>query len=141
MDVLDEARRWLEEAKYDLQTATDVLKAGRYNWACFIAQQAAEKAVKSLHIARGEDVEHTHSVTILIAGDERRGVSSLEAMRPVLTEAQELDGHYIPSRYPNSVPFGQPYEFYNEEKGERCVTYAQRIVEAAQTSLRRSSVG
>jgi len=139
MDMLDEAWRWLEEAKYDLQTASDVLKAGRYNWACFIAQQAAEKAVKSLHIARGEDVERTHSVTILIVGDERRGVSSLETMRHVLTEAQELDGHYIPSRYPNGVPFGQPYEFYNEEKGQRCVTYAQQIVEAARTLLQSSS--
>jgi len=139
MDMLDEARRWLEEADYDLHTAADVLRAGRYNWACFIAQQAAEKAVKSVHIARGEDVERTHSVTILIVGDERRGVSSLGDMQHVLAGAQELDGHYIPSRHPNSVPFGRPYEFYNEEKGERCVTYAQRIVEAARTMLQSSS--
>ena len=139
MNMLDEAWRRLEQAEYDLQTAADVLKADRYNWACFIAQQAAEKAVKSLHIVRGEDVERTHSVTILITGDKRRGVSSLEVMHPMLPAAQELDGHYIPSRYPNGVPFGQPYEFYNEEKGNRCVTYARRIVEAARTLLQSSS--
>jgi len=66
MDLLHESWRWLKEAEYDPLAAADVVSAGRFNWACVVAQQAAEKAVKSLHIARGTDVERRHSVTTAI---------------------------------------------------------------------------
>ena len=41
-----ESSRWFEEAEYDLGAAVDAKTSGRHNWACFISQQAAEKAVK-----------------------------------------------------------------------------------------------
>lgn len=46
----EEAIRWFEKAEYDIEAAKDNLIKDRYNWACFIAQQAAEKAVKSIYI-------------------------------------------------------------------------------------------
>lgn len=67
---VEEVKHWLEEAEYDLETAEDVLEDGRWNWACFIAQQSAEKAVKSIYIARGEDVERVHSISALLKGDD-----------------------------------------------------------------------
>ncbi len=39
---------WLRQAEHDLETARANAKAGAYDWACFIAQQAAVKPLKAL---------------------------------------------------------------------------------------------
>ncbi|HDL85732.1 MAG TPA: HEPN domain-containing protein, partial [Candidatus Acetothermia bacterium] len=41
---------WLTQAHRDVEQAQDSRAAGRHEWACFAAQQAAEKAVKALHL-------------------------------------------------------------------------------------------
>ena len=41
---------WFNQALRDIEQAEDSRKAGRHEWACFAAQQAAEKAVKALHL-------------------------------------------------------------------------------------------
>ncbi|MEM0241373.1 MAG: HEPN domain-containing protein [Candidatus Nezhaarchaeales archaeon] len=48
MHVRNEVLDWLAEAKADLKHAEMSISTGGYNWACFIAQQAAEKALKAL---------------------------------------------------------------------------------------------
>ncbi len=40
---------WFRQAELDLATARDAHSSGHHEWACFAAQQAAEKAVKALH--------------------------------------------------------------------------------------------
>jgi hypothetical protein len=47
MPVREEVVSWLEEGKADLRHERRSLEIGDYNWACFAAQQAAEKALKS----------------------------------------------------------------------------------------------
>jgi len=49
------AKDWLAQAERDLEQAEDSRRAGRHEWACFAAQQAAEKAVKALHLALGQE--------------------------------------------------------------------------------------
>ena len=65
------ARRWLAKARTDLALATVVLERDRAemeSWAAaFHAQQAAEKALKSILIARGQDPPHIHSLRALQA--------------------------------------------------------------------------
>lgn len=139
MDLRDEALRWLEEAEEDLRAAGGNVEAGFYNWACFIAQQAAEKAVKALYMMRGEDVLRIHSITALIRGDKKRGLAGWAALAEYMEEAQELDRHYIPARYPNSLPFGRPHEFYNRHRAERCLSCAHAIVSACREILSSTS--
>jgi len=43
-----EAKRWLSEALWDLETAKILHERGRYNSAAFYAHQSAEKALKAL---------------------------------------------------------------------------------------------
>ena len=43
------ARDWLGQAVRDMDQAEDSRRAGRHEWACFAAQQAAELAAKALH--------------------------------------------------------------------------------------------
>lgn len=43
---MERSRNWLEQALWNLEHAKSDLERGFYDWACFSAQQAAEKAVK-----------------------------------------------------------------------------------------------
>lgn len=53
--MVQRARDWLRQAERDLEQAEDSRRAGRHKWACFAAQQAAEKAVKALHLHHGQE--------------------------------------------------------------------------------------
>lgn len=44
LPIRDEVLNWLEEARADLKHAHDCIELGRFNWACFASQQAAEKS-------------------------------------------------------------------------------------------------
>ena len=44
---------WLTQARRNLEQAKDSARAERHEWACFAAQQAAEMAVKGLHLGLG----------------------------------------------------------------------------------------
>ena len=53
MKRVEEAKRWFAQALRDLKAANDSLSCGNFEWSCFQAQQAAEKAVKALLFAHG----------------------------------------------------------------------------------------
>ena len=56
-DYLAEGARWLRQAEQDLDDARFLKEGGRHNMACFMGQQAAEKAIKAyLYHKRVEDV-------------------------------------------------------------------------------------
>ena len=46
---------WLAQAKRDLEQAEASERDGRHEWACFAAQQSAEKAVKACHLSQGQE--------------------------------------------------------------------------------------
>ncbi len=119
-----EAKRWLSEALWDLETAEILLREGRYNSAAFYAQQAAEKAVKALLYSINE-APWGHSVRVLLQRYfEATGIYE----ERLLVDARELDRHYIPSRYPNALPEGTPHEAYDRETAERALEAAKRII-------------
>ena len=49
------AQYWFQQAERDLEQAEASRGEKRHEWACFAAQQSAEKAVKALHRALGQD--------------------------------------------------------------------------------------
>ncbi len=40
-----------------------------------------------------------------------------------------LDKYYIPTRYPNGLPGGVPYEAYDEDDAKKAIGMAARVVE------------
>jgi HEPN domain-containing protein len=52
---LKESLRWFKQAEKDLKAAKNSLQSADYEWACFQAQQAAEKALKSILYAKGSE--------------------------------------------------------------------------------------
>lgn len=47
---MERSRDWMNQAEGDLQHAKSDVQGGYYEWACFSAQQAAEKAVKAVRV-------------------------------------------------------------------------------------------
>lgn len=45
---MERSRDWMDQAQGDLEHAQHDLEHGFYEWACFSAQQAAEKAVRAI---------------------------------------------------------------------------------------------
>jgi len=59
---------WLRQSEADLATARGSLSAGHCEWACFSAQQAAQKVVKALYLKRGADA-WGHTITPLLGSE------------------------------------------------------------------------
>lgn len=121
--MANRARDWFDQAKRDLVHARHALADGDFEWSCFAAQQAAEKAVKAVYQQSGHEA-WGHSVSILL--EELR--HSFAIGDDLLDMARELDKHYIPSRYPNSHPEGAPFMFYTRAEAERAIVNAETII-------------
>ncbi|MEM4455249.1 MAG: HEPN domain-containing protein [Thermofilaceae archaeon] len=121
---------WLRQALHDLEHAKRSLEAGDYEWACFAAHQAAEKAVKALYQKLGVEV-WGHSVSRMLASLPEEHKPPLE----LLEWAKELDRHYIPTRYPNFYPEGAPMDYYTRGDAERAVRYAEAIIEFCRSKV------
>lgn len=121
---LDEGRRWLEQAREDLYWAEDLAGRGGYHIACVLAQQVAEKALKAFLYAAGEEVVLGHSIARLCADAARYDPGFSEhAGRWAI-----LDAHYVPTRYPNSVPESIPARVYTAQAARDAVALAGEVV-------------
>ncbi len=121
---------WLAQALRDLRHAETSLGAGDYEWACFAAQQAAEKAVKALYeYLGGEGWGHTVSKLLKELPDEFR------PSRELIKDAADLDKLYIPTRYPNGFEEGYPGEFFHEENAKEAINKAKRIIEYVEEKI------
>ncbi len=129
-----EARRWFQQAIYDLKAARWNIQGGFYDTACFLAQQSGEKALKSFLYYRGARREAllTHSLVEMVQGLAKEAPT----VASFVEEARTLDLHYIPSRYPNGLPSGYPHQFYGKETAERAVQAAGAIVDAIESQYR-----
>ena len=56
---------WLHQAEADLRHANNSLQAGDFEWSCFSAHQAAEKAINATLLKSGSDA-WGHTITVLI---------------------------------------------------------------------------
>lgn len=113
----------MDEAEGDLEHARSDMQNGFHNWACFSAQQAAEKAVKAVFQRMGAEA-WGHSVADLL-----KELSKKYAIPQEISDgALELDKAYIPTGYPNAHPSGSARERYIKEEARRLIRYAERIV-------------
>ncbi|MBI4483038.1 MAG: HEPN domain-containing protein [Acidobacteria bacterium] len=111
------------QAEKDLLHARHALEDADYEWACFAAQQAAEKAVKALYQKLGAEARG-HSVAMLLSALP----PDSGADRVLVDKGKELDKHYIPPRYPNAYPSGAPLDFYTRDEVERAIQHAGEII-------------
>lgn len=127
---MERSKDWLEAAESDIKHAQNDMQDGFYNWACFSAQQAAEKAVKAVFQKMGAEA-WGHSVADLL----RELIKRYPIPEELLNGALELDKAYIPTRYPNAHPSGSPKDLYTKEEAKRLIKHAERIVKFCSSLL------
>jgi HEPN domain-containing protein len=121
-----EAERWYRQAGFDLKAARWNIEGGFHAQACFLAQQAGEKALKAalyfLGARRQALVTHALvDMTTMLANEDSEIGGRLD-------DARALDLHYVPSRYPNGLPGGYPHQFYAKSQADGAVAAAERIL-------------
>jgi HEPN domain-containing protein len=116
---------WFRQAEADLNHARNSLQATDFEWSCFAAHQAAEKALKAVFLKRGMDA-WGHTVTALI-GNLPDTVEKPPEM--LINYARILDKYYIPTRYPNGFESGAPVDYYTREEAQSAIQQAEAIIE------------
>ncbi len=121
---------WIRQAKRDLEMAKKAMESGFYEWSCFAAQQAAEKAVKAVFQKLGA-VAWGHSVYDLLKVLSKK----VQVPEDVLNCGRALDKYYIPTRYPNGFEAGSPFEYFTEEDARNAILYCRRVVQFCESIL------
>jgi len=113
---------WWRQAQHDLEAARQNARLRIFDWACFMAQQAAEKALKALVQHAGGDA-WGHSVRE-IADLLPEGIATPQEVREALPL---LDRYYIPTRYPNAIASGTPAETYGAKDAETALGLCETV--------------
>ncbi len=114
----DDPREWLNRARSNLVRANSTLPGVYLEDLCFDAQQAAEKAIKAVLIARGAAFPPIHDLagllTILGQNDE--------VIPPAIADAARLTRFAVTTRYPGVT------EPVTAEEHRRAVGIAEAVV-------------
>lgn len=128
----DEGLRWLRQAEEDLDAAEKSAQIlGKHYLACFLAQQAAEKALKAVFYARGAVSVRGNSVAELCTSAASFD-PELAAQRSRLAK---LDRYYIPTRYPNGLSGGHPFEAFDARDSEDAVLLGREAILLAKARI------
>lgn len=126
-----EAKRWLMQAERDFDDAKFASNGKRYNLACFLAQQSAEKALKAYLYSQDTEEVWGHSVAELCTDAQSLDSDFGELKK----EAASLDKYYIPTRYPNGLPGGIPSDVYQEEDARDAIFLANKVIEISRGKI------
>ena len=124
------AKDWLRQAYRDLAHAKLSREAGNHEWACFAAQQSAEKAVKALHLYYGQEAWGHVIYKLLMELPFNQDVGE-----ELIDKAKVLDAFYIPARYPNGYPEGAPFENIGALQSKEALEYASEILEFVSSKM------
>ncbi len=128
---LIDANRWLLQGIQDLDDAIFNLSGKRYNIACFLAQQSAEKVLKAYLLA--QEVDHVWGQAISdLCKDAITFDSNFESIE---SSANSLDKYYIPTRYPDALPGSIPSKAFDEDDANKAISLAEKIVSFVKIKL------
>ena len=100
------------------------MESGDHSWACFKAQQAAEKALKALLCGvRKPEVGHVE-LGFYVEED-------------VINDCTELSKYYITTRYPDVWIEGTPEEYFTKREAEEVIKKAERVLNWVKESWNR----
>ena len=126
-----EAEDWWKQALADLEAAEKIAQAGVFFSSVFHSQQAAEKALKALHLEKKRKLPPpTHNLFRL-----GESVGAPARLRQAL---EELNPEFLTTRYPDAAN-GVPAEAFGERSAQVHLAAAQEIVEWVRERLSQTS--
>ncbi len=124
-------KQWLDRATEDLIVAHLLLDEEHFSHACFLSQQAIEKAIKALLLHLTGAYPRTHRLVDLLT----KAVTSDQSLTNFLTDCAIVDQYYIPTRYPDSIPGGLATGLPGEAEAREAVEIAERLLAAITPKL------
>lgn len=121
----DDPREWMNRARSNLVLAQNRIPDAYLEDLCFDAQQAAEKAIKAVMIARGIEFPYVHDLGSLLSLLEEIEEPVPEAIRTAVS----LTTYATATRYPNT---GAPV---TEQEYQDAVAIAEAVVRWAEERL------
>lgn len=117
----EEVSAWMQKAGKYLDDSRFNHKGKRYDVAAFLAQQAAEKALKALYILRKNELWKIHDLVKL--GKE------LSAPQDILDSCERLNQHYIATRHPVDAE-------YSGEDVSEAIEDSEKVIEWVNQKLK-----
>ena len=121
----DDPREWMNRARSNLLLAKNRIPGAYLEDLCFAAQQAAEKSIKAVMIARGIDFPYVHDLGNLLSLLEKTGATIPEAIRAAVS----LTTYATATRYPNVGAL------VNEQEYREAIAIAEAVVRWAEERL------
>lgn len=124
-DSRDRYKVWLEQARYDLETAKNTLHHGSYEWVCYQSIQCVEKALKAVIVHAGYRPPMTHKLGVLVSISNRSNPNFLN----IKLNFRKIEGYTFISRYPFLVPGRNvtPHEIIQKRDAETCLELATEM--------------
>jgi HEPN domain-containing protein len=117
-------KRWLQQAQRDLDAAAVLEKNDAYEWATFLAHQAAERVLKAYLYYNDETAVFGHSIRALVLKCSARA-SAFEA----IADVGKLDDFYTAPRFPDSFAEDVPAYAVTPEQAEVALELARKAVD------------
>ncbi|MFM8966449.1 MAG: HEPN domain-containing protein [Vulcanococcus sp.] len=124
------AGAWIRQADSDLNAARCMQAQGFHAQACYLAAQAAEKALKALVVATGVTPPHSHSLERLLELLETQGLA-VEPLKQL--HLKPLTRMSSQTRYPQGDE--APVDLFDAKDSEPAVATATSVVGLATALL------
>ena len=124
------AEAWIRQADNDLNAARCMQDQGFHAQACYLAAQAAEKAMKALVVATGVTPPHSHSLERLLELLETKGLA-VEPLKQL--HLKPLTRMSSQTRYPQGDE--APVDLFDAKDSEPAVATATSVVGLATALL------
>lgn len=120
----DAGSRWLGQAVRDLDDAGYLREGGRHNTACFMAHQAAVKALTGYLYSEGAEAVWGNSVTDLC---EDAAVFE-QAFFVLKADTAYLDKYAYATLQPDMLPGGLPADAFDDMESARATELAAQVL-------------
>lgn len=124
---------WLAYAEDDLKFARVGLREGFYSQVCFHAQQAIEKSLKGFLVFQGRSYPKSHGLIELA-----RAAPELD-LKKWQSSLAEIEGYYVPIRYPDAAVGMKSSGSPNKEEAERSLLAADAVFQEVAARLKSKS--
>jgi HEPN domain-containing protein len=127
-----DAQRWFRQSEDDYRFVKYLKKEEDFfDKGSFMAQQAGEKALKSCLYATGKRRVIGHSLYEM--ADELSKQDN--RFRNIVSASKRLDRYYIPTRYPNGIPGGSPFQVFDKEDLNKAFEDLKMIIDICRQFL------